>query len=77
MPHLLFEQLFAEFFVAGQKQPVLRQHNAGRAARGAQAQAAFQKNCGKIILGFGVVIFAKLAQSVPLFATSQIGYIGG
>ncbi len=49
----LFSAAVREIFVAGEKQPVLRQNNAGSAAFLAEFQATLEKDGGKVILAAG------------------------
>ena len=76
MPGVVFQQFFAKLSVAGQKQPVLRQNNAGRAAFYAQLQTAVEKHRGQIVLGFVVVFCAKVSEVFLLLAPCQIRNIG-
>ena len=76
MPRLRLQQLFAEFPIGGEEQPVLRQHQAGGSALGAQFQTVLQEHGGQIVLCDGVTLFAEGAQRFALLAAGEVGHVG-
>ena len=50
MPGVVFQQLLAEFPVAGQEEPVLRQYDARRSAFNAEFQTAVEKYGCQLVL---------------------------
>ena len=75
-PSLRLQQPLPELSVAGQKQPVLRQHQARGSTFRAQLQAALQEHGGQIVLCGGIVPLAEFAQPFSLFAAGEVGYVG-
>ena len=72
MPRLRLQELLPERSVAAEEQPVLRQHQAGGSALGAQLQAALQEHGGQIILCGGVTLFAEGPQPFALLAAGEV-----
>src|SRR5690606_40712881 len=72
MPAIVLQQLFAELTVAGQEQPVLRQHNTGCATLYTELKATIKKYRGKIVLAFGVIAFAVVLEGIVLLAARQV-----